>query len=71
MCKRNDYYIFSDVNRGPPLSKDSCFVEVTRFASQYRIIFELSLFFVSALLFVGMTSACVLCCCKREDEHEE
>jgi len=53
-------YVFSDINRGTPVSPNSCFTEVIDFVDFFGPIASLLLWGYSALLFITLISTCVL-----------
>ena len=64
-------YVFSDVNRGPPVSPNSCFLEVVEFVDFYGPIASLLLWAYSAILFITLISTCVLWRHKYKEDHPE
>ena len=53
-------YMFSDVNRGPPLSPNSCFTEIINFVDFYGTIVAVLLWAYLVILFITLISVCIL-----------
>lgn len=61
-------YAFSDVNRGVPVSKLSCFDEVVNFIGFYGSLASLLMWIFSIILFITLIIACSLCCFKNDND---
>lgn len=72
MCHSNDFYMFSDINRGVP-EKGNCREELSDFVISYGRPIYIIGFSIFGFLFFNVMMACCMCCHpKREHkDHKE
>lgn len=68
ICEKNPYYLFSDVNNGPPESKFSCYEELSIFVEDVGVFLFATCWSIACILF--LIAIATLCLCfhpNRED----
>lgn len=71
ICEKNPYYIYSDVNNGPPESKRSCYEELSIFVEDVGLfLFALSWTVAILLLLICIAALCMCFHPNREENSE-